>query len=205
MRPVSATAAEKSASISAAERASMAIQKFRQPARSRVRHMRAKKDSFSAGIFAELTGSLGSRYSLGMAMLAASLDWNASGFENFAENRFGLLGFFLRGDVTRADHHAMREDGNDQPFEIVGQAIIASFEERAGLRAAMEHHGAARAYSETQLLGLPRTLHNFERVIEQAVFHFHVRNGFLHRDHVRRIHFRRHFFHLAHARMVSEI
>ncbi len=79
---------------------------------------------------------------------------NARGIEDFAEDRFGLLGFFLRGDVARADDDAVREDGNDEPLEIVRQAIIAAFEKRARLRGAMKHHGAARADAQAQLLGM---------------------------------------------------
>ena len=34
----------------------------------------------------------------------------------------------------------------------------------------MQHHRAARADAQAQLFGLPRALHDFQRVIEQAVF-----------------------------------
>ena len=57
--------------------------------------MRATKDSLATGIFAELMALFG-RYpawdlAIAMAMPLASLDRDASGFENFAENRFGLF------------------------------------------------------------------------------------------------------------------
>ena len=58
---------------------------------------------------------------------AYGLHRDASGIDDFAEDGFGLLGFFLGGNVARADHHAVREHGNDQPLEIVGQAEIAAF------------------------------------------------------------------------------
>ena len=119
---------------------------------------------------------------------AASSERDAGGVDDFAENGFGLLGFFLGGDVARADHHAVREDRNDQALEIVGQAIVAAFEESAGLRGAMEHDGASRAYAQAQLLGLARALDDVERVVEQAVVDFHLRDRFLHGDHVGRVH-----------------
>src|SRR5271170_544121 len=99
-----------------------------------------------------------------MTMLAASSERNASGFEDFAEDRFRLLGFLLRGDVTRADHDAMREDGNDELLEIVGQAKIAAFEKGARLRRAMKHHGAARTDAQAQLFCRASAFDDFERV-----------------------------------------
>ena len=113
---------------------------------------------------------------------------DARGVDDFAEDGFGLLGFFLRGDVARADHHAVREHRHDQALEIVGQAVIAAFEKRARLRGAMQHHGAARADAQAELFGLARALDDFERVVEQAVVHFHLRDGFLHGGHVGRVH-----------------
>src|SRR5580704_7243011 len=98
-------------------------------------------------------------------------EWNARGFENFVEDGFGLRGFALRRDITRADHHAMRKHRKNQPLEIIGQTEIAAFEKRASLCGAMQHHSSARTHSKTQLLGSARALDNFQRVIEQALIH----------------------------------
>ena len=84
-----------------------------------------------------------------------------------------------------------------------GRQIIAAFEKRARLRGTMEHHGAARAHAQAQLFGLARALHDFERVIEQALFHFDVRDSFLHRENVCGIHHRRDRFHRRRARVVA--
>jgi hypothetical protein len=148
--------------------------KFFQPGRSRPRHHRA-----------------------------ANVSWDAGGFENFAENGFGLLGFFLCGNVARAHDDAVREHGNDQTLKIVGQAIIAAFEKRARLGGSMQHHGAARAHAQAQLFGLARALNNLERVIEQALFHLYMRYRFLHRENVRGIHHRRDRFHRRMPRIVA--
>ena len=61
------------------------------------------------------------------------LQRDARGIKDFAQDSFGLLGFLLGRDVARADHHAVREHGKDEALEIVGQAIVAAFEE--GVRA----------------------------------------------------------------------
>src|ERR1700689_453155 len=139
--------------------ASMAMPKLRQPARSRPRHMRATMES---------------------CVVIGGLQRDAGGVEDFAEDRFGLLGFLLRRDVTRADDNAVREDGNDEPLEIVRQTKIAAFEKRARLSRAMQHHGTARADAEAQLFGGTRALDNLQRVIEQAFLDLHLRGGFLH-------------------------
>ena len=52
----------------------------------------------------------------------SSSEGYARGFEDFAEDGFGLRRFFLRGGVARVDHHAMREDRQSQLLEVVGQA-----------------------------------------------------------------------------------
>src|SRR5215472_17782434 len=85
---------------------------------------------------------------------------NSNGFDDFAENGFRRLGFFLQGRVARASHDAMRENGNRKLLEIVGQAIVASVEERAGLRGPLQHQGAAGADAERKLVRLARAIDN---------------------------------------------
>src|ERR1700732_4860107 len=97
-----------------------------------------------------------------------SLERDASGFEDFAENCVSLLGSFLGGNVARADDHAVGEGRDDEALEVVGQAEVAAFKERAGLRRTLQHHGAARANTQTQLLGLTRAVDNLQGVVEKA-------------------------------------
>src|SRR5258706_5207642 len=74
------------------------------------------------------------------------------GFDDFAEHGFGGLRFFLERGVAGAGHHAMGEDGDGELLEIVGQAEIATIEECAGLRGALQHQSATRADAERKLL-----------------------------------------------------
>ena len=160
----------------------MAMPKLRQPGRSRRASSEAMERPLAGapglcgGCRAVAPGCAREDRSLAgwiQMRVGHRLEGNARGFEDFAQDRFGLLGFLLRGDVARADYYAVGEDRHDQALEIVGQAIVAAFEESAGLRGAMEHHGAAGADAEAQLLGLARAFDDFERVIEQAFVHFH--------------------------------
>src|ERR1700680_4832469 len=73
---------------------------------------------------------------------------DADGIDNLAEHVFGVLRFFLEGCMSRARHHAMGKHGDCKLFEIVGEAEVASIEEGAGLRGALEHQSATRADAE---------------------------------------------------------
>src|SRR6202047_3879895 len=69
---------------------------------------------------------------------------NGDGFDDFAENRFGGLGFFLQRSVARAGHHAMRKYGYRELLEVIGEAIVAAGPAGGGSGAAPRTHGAAR-------------------------------------------------------------
>ena len=111
------------------------------------------------------------------------LDWDAYGIDDFAQRGFSGFGFFLQRSVARAGDHAMRENGDCQLLEIVGHAVVAAFEKRAGLGGALQHQSAARADAESELIGIARAIHNFESVVVQAGVHFYVGDGFLHGQH----------------------
>src|SRR5713101_3977013 len=74
----------------------------------------------------------------------------------------------------------MGEYGNRELLEIVGKAVVAAFEESAGLRSALKHESAARTDAESELIGLARAVDDFEGVIVQAVVDLDVSDGILH-------------------------
>ena len=82
--------------------------------------------------------------------------------------------------MARAGNDAMREDRDGKLLEIVGQAEIAAVEKSAGLCGALQHQGAARADAESELIGVPRTIDDVERIVLQARIDFDVRDGLLH-------------------------
>ena len=115
-----------------------------------------------------------------LPILASQRD--GDGVDDFAKNIPGGLRFFLQRGVTRAGDNAMRENGDGQVLEIVGEAEIAAIEEGASLCSALEHQGAARADAENEMIGFAGAIDDFESVIVEARIDFNVRNGFLHRE-----------------------
>ena len=121
-------------------------------------------------------------------MLVASSQRHACCIHDFAEYRLRLLRLFLSGDVARTYYHAVRKYWDHQPLEIVRQTVVAAFQECARLGCAMQHDRAARADSQAELFGLPRTLDDFQRVIQETFLNLYLRGGFLHGEHIGRVH-----------------
>src|SRR5213076_2321981 len=106
--------------------------------------------------------------------LAPTSQRHGNGLDNFAQDGFGSLRFLLQRGVTRAGHDAMRKNGDSELLKVVGQAKVASIEERASLCGALQHEGAARAHPESELLRLARAIDNFKGIVVQAGVHFNV-------------------------------
>ena len=51
--------------------------------------------------------------------------------------------------MTRAGDNAVRENGDREVLEIIGEAEIATIEEGTSLRSALKHQSAARADAES--------------------------------------------------------
>src|SRR3990172_11313115 len=111
-------------------------------------------------------------------------EWDARGFDDFPENGLGLRRFSLRGGVARVHRHAMDKDWQHELLKIVRQAEVPPFDECAGLRRALQHERAARAYAEREPFALARLVNDLQRVVEQAVFHAHLLDLPLHGQHV---------------------
>ncbi len=87
----------------------------------------------------------------------------------------------------------MRKDRQDELLEIIGRAEVARFQVGAGLCGALQHQNTARAYTQRQLLRIPGSFHDVERVVAQTVIHAHLLHGGLHHFHFARFHYRSHF------------
>src|SRR5882762_9594869 len=109
---------------------------------------------------------------------------NGDGFNDIAKNGIGGFRFFLKRGMARTGDNAVRENGNGELFEVVGEAIVAATEVGAGLRGALEHECAARADTQSELLTLARTVDDLKSVVVQAGVHLDVRNGVLHGQHI---------------------
>src|SRR5215470_5370636 len=86
----------------------------------------------------------------------------ADGFDDVAKNGFGSFRFLLQRRVARTGHNAMREYGNSELLEIIGQAVVAAVEEGASLRRTLQHKSAARTNAKRKLVAVPRASDNFE-------------------------------------------
>src|SRR5882762_871905 len=109
---------------------------------------------------------------------------NGNGFNDIAKNGIGGLRFFLQGGVARTGDNAVRENGNGELFEVVGEAIVAAIEISAGLRGALEHECAAGADAERELLAFAGEIDDLESVIVQTGVDFDMGNGVLHGQHI---------------------
>src|SRR5216684_942334 len=109
---------------------------------------------------------------------------NGDGFNDIAKNGIGGFRFFLQRGVARTGDNAMRENGNGEPFEIVGEAEPAAIKVGAGLRGALEHERAARADAESKLLAFARAVDDLESVIVEARVDLDVRDGVLHGENI---------------------
>ena len=113
-------------------------------------------------------------------MGTSSSQGDGDGVDDFAKNIFGGLRFLLQRRVTRAGDNAMRENGNRQMLEIIGETEITAIEEGASLRGSLKHQGAARADTESEMIGFAGAIDDFQCVVVQAGIHFDARDGFLH-------------------------
>ena len=86
--------------------------------------------------------------------------------------------------MARAGHHAMRENGDGELLEIVGQAEVAAIKESAGLRGSLQHQSATRADAERKLLGSSGAGDNLEGLFVQAGIDFNLSDGLLHGEYV---------------------
>src|SRR5882762_2792315 len=109
---------------------------------------------------------------------------NGNGFDDIAKNGISGLRFFLQGGVARTGDNAVRENGNGELFEVVGEAIVAAIEISAGLRGALEHERAARADTQSEVLTLARAVDDLESIVVEAGVDFDVRDGVLHGQHI---------------------
>src|SRR5260370_34537185 len=93
---------------------------------------------------------------------------NGNGFDDIAKNGIGGLRFFLQRGVARTRDNAMRENGNGELLEIVGEAVVTPIQEGAGLRCALKHERAARTDTERKLVAFVRPIDDLKSVIVQA-------------------------------------
>src|SRR5216684_2088322 len=191
--PISAAAPEYSARRSAAVSAVIERRKARTAGRSALAQSCARVD-LPMLILAAIEGR--SRFLAALGMTTdfvfgqALMKWrlvtptrsqgNGDGFDDIAKNGIGGFRFFLQRGVARTGDNAVRENGNGELFEVVGEAIVAAIEIGASLRGALEHECAARADAQSEQLALARAVDDLESVIVQAGVDFDVRNGLLH-------------------------
>src|SRR5258706_8976852 len=109
---------------------------------------------------------------------------NGDGFNDIAKNGIGGDRLLLTRGMTRTGDSAVRENGDGELFEVVGEAIVTATEVGAGLRGALEHECAARADTQSELLALARAVDDLESVVVEARVDFDVCNGFLHGQHI---------------------
>jgi len=81
----------------------------------------------------------------------------------------------------------VRENGDREVLEIIGEAEIATIEEGTSLRGALEHEGATRADAESEMIRFTGAIDDFESVIVEAGIDLNTRDGFLHGKDVRDI------------------
>jgi len=89
--------------------------------------------------------------------------------------------------VACAGDNAVRENGDREVLEIIGEAEIATVEKGTSLRGTLEHECAARADAEREMIRLTGAIDDFESVIVKAGIDFNTRDGFLHGEDVRDI------------------
>jgi len=82
--------------------------------------------------------------------------------------------------VTRAGDNAMRENGDREVLEIIGEAEIATIEEGTSLRSALKHQSAARADAESEMIGLASAIDDFQGVVVETGIDLNARDRFLH-------------------------
>src|SRR5437899_702649 len=145
--PSSAAAPEYSARRSAAVSAVMERKNARTAGRSALAQSCAMVD-LAALIFSSEEGKSRFLAPLGMTTLfvfgqtlmkwrfvtATRSQGNGNGFNDIAKNGIGGLRFFLQRGVARTRDNAMRENGNGELLEIVGEAVVTPIQESAGLR-----------------------------------------------------------------------
>src|SRR5258708_34440344 len=83
---------------------------------------------------------------------------NGDGFNDIAKNGIGGFRFFLQRGVARTGDNAVRENGNGELFEVVGEAKVAAIEIGASLRGALEHECAARDDAQSNEIALARAV-----------------------------------------------
>ena len=86
--------------------------------------------------------------------------------------------------MARAGNHAMREDGNGQMLEIVGQAEVTAFKKRPRLCGALQHQSAPGAYPQCKLVGFAGSVDDFKSVIVKAGVNAHAGHHLLHRENI---------------------
>src|ERR1041384_170693 len=103
-----------------------------------------------------------------------NLERDADGLHDFAQGGFSGFRFFLQRSVPRTSDNAMRENGNRQLLEVVWHAVVAPFQESAGLGGALQHQSSARTDTESELTGIPSAIDDFQSVIMQAGIYFYA-------------------------------
>ncbi len=71
---------------------------------------------------------------------------------------------------ARIDHNAMGEDGNGEALDVVGNGVVAAFEQGQRLHGAEERLRAARADAEHQRFVVARLLDDGQHVVDERVF-----------------------------------
>src|SRR5579862_1340849 len=74
----------------------------------------------------------------------------------------------------------MSKDRNNQRFEVLGNAEVASLEKSHSLRGAVEHLRTAGRDAKSEMLGFTCLADNLQRVINQRVVDANAGNGILH-------------------------
>src|SRR6266851_2863310 len=75
------------------------------------------------------------------------LERHTDRFHYFFQNCFCLFATTHGRGEAGADEYAVGKNGNNQPFDIVGNTIGTFFSEREGLRCAEQRQGPTRAHA----------------------------------------------------------
>lgn len=89
--------------------------------------------------------------------------------EDFSEQALGALGGAGGERGALVEHDAMGEDGDGEAFDVVGEGVIAAFEEGEGLDSAEEGLGAAGADAEGEQLAGAGGVHDGEHVADEGL------------------------------------
>ena len=85
-------------------------------------------------------------------LFITSSQWHVDGFEDLLEGGFGFVRPAHSGRIARIYYYAMRENGDNQSLDVIGNDIVASFDKGQRLSSVIQGETASRTYAEIQKL-----------------------------------------------------